>query len=87
MLRAGKGLRGQGRKQFECCCGTESGVQEDGHIPGHVQVPGMAAKLGLFTSCRKKFKSYCKVKEGLFREETHSRERVQTILKAKRGTG
>lgn len=27
------------------------------------QVLGMAAKCGLFTSCRKKFKSYCKVKK------------------------
>ena len=47
----------------------------------------MAAKCGLFASCRKEFKSYCNVKEGLFREETHSRERVWAILKAKRSTG
>ena len=46
MLRAGKGLRGQGRKQFECCCGTESGVQEDGHIPGLSESLGQQSCVG-----------------------------------------
>ena len=57
MLRAGKGLREQGRKQCEYCCRTESGVQEDGHIPGHIRVPGTTAKYGFLSLRRKEFKS------------------------------
>ena len=45
----------------------KSGSWEDGHILGHIWVPGTATKYGFLASCRKKFKSeqaINKVKEG-----------------------
>ena len=57
MLRAGKGLREQGWKQCKWYGRTEHGVQEDGHIPGHIRVPGTAAKRGFLALRRKEFKS------------------------------
>ena len=35
----------------------KSGVREDGRIPGHVRVPGMAAKYGDLTSHKQGLKS------------------------------
>ena len=70
------------------CCRKESGAREDGHIPGHIQVPGTVAKCGFMASHRKEFKrGLGKAKEGLFRQETHCTDRVWTISEGKRSPG
>ena len=53
-------------------------------MSGHIQVPGTAIKCGFLTSHRKEPRvSHRRVKEGLFREETHSLDRVRPSQKAR----
>ena len=56
----------------------ERGSPGDGHIPSHVWVPG-TVKYGFLTLCRKESTGQSKGGKGLFREETHSEDRVWTI--------